>query len=89
MPTYLKYKYIYFFNSISGRIRNIFPAEPDPDPWKKMSDSHPWFGSNPRKNPGSDPRKTDWPHFRGISNEFCNFPREVPRAHNSQHFELW
>ena len=43
MPTYLKYKYIFFFISISGRIRirNIFPAEPDPDPWKKMSDPHP------------------------------------------------
>ena len=41
MPTYLKYKYSFFFISISGRIRsririrNIFPAEPDPDPWKK------------------------------------------------------
>ena len=41
MPTYLKYKYIFFFISISGRIRNFFPAEPDPDPWKKMSDPHP------------------------------------------------
>ena len=45
MPTYIKYKYIFFFISISGRIRirNIFPAEPDPDtdPWKKMSDPHP------------------------------------------------
>ena len=37
MPTYLKYKYIFFFISISGRIRsrNIFPAESDPDPLKK------------------------------------------------------
>ena len=35
MPTYLKYKYIFFFISISGRIRNIFPAELDPDPWEK------------------------------------------------------
>ena len=41
IPTYLRYKYIFFFISISGRIRiwirNIFPAEldPDPDPWKK------------------------------------------------------
>ena len=43
MPTYLKYKYIFFFISISGRIRNIFPAEPDPDPWKKMSDPRPYF----------------------------------------------
>ena len=42
MPTYLKYKYIFFFMSISGWIRNIFPAEPDSDPWKKMSDPHPW-----------------------------------------------
>ena len=41
MPTYLKYKYTFFFISISGRIRNIFPTEPDPDPWKKMSDPHP------------------------------------------------
>ena len=42
MPTYLKYKYIFFFISISGRIRirNIFRAEPDP--WKKMLDPHPW-----------------------------------------------
>ena len=39
IPTYLKY--IFFFISISGRIRNIFPAEPDP--WKKMSDPHPWL----------------------------------------------
>ena len=52
MPTYLKYKYIFFFISISGRIRsririrNIFPAEPDPDPWKKMLDPHPWFFKN-------------------------------------------
>ena len=29
-PTYLKYEYYFFFISISGRIRNIFPAEPDP-----------------------------------------------------------
>ena len=45
MPTYLKYKYIFFFILISGRIRirNIFPAEPDPDPRKKMSDPHPWL----------------------------------------------
>ena len=37
MPNYLKYKYIFFLISISGQIRNIFPAEtdPDPDPWKK------------------------------------------------------
>ena len=37
MPTYLKSKYILFFISISGRIRirNIFPAQPDPDPWEK------------------------------------------------------
>ena len=40
MPIYLKYKYMYFFISISGRIRNIFPAEPDTDPWKKMSGPH-------------------------------------------------
>ena len=37
-----KKKYIFFFISISGRIRNIFPAEPDPDPWEKKSDPHPW-----------------------------------------------
>ena len=49
MPTYLKYIYIFFFIPISGRIRsrirNIFPAEPDPnpDPWKKMSDPHSCF----------------------------------------------
>ena len=45
MPTYLKHKYIFFFISISGRIRNIFPSkpDPDPDPWKKMSDPHPWL----------------------------------------------
>ena len=37
--------YFFFFISISGRIRirNIFPAEPAPDPWLKMSDPHPWF----------------------------------------------
>ena len=45
---YLPKIWIYFFSiSISGRIRsrirNIFPAEPDPDPWKKMSDPHPWI----------------------------------------------
>ena len=43
---YLPKIWIYFFFiSISGRIwsriRNIFPAEPDLDPWKKMSDPHP------------------------------------------------
>ena len=45
MPTYLKYEYIFFFISISFRIRirNIFPAVLDPDPWKKMSDPHPWL----------------------------------------------
>ena len=36
MPTYLKYKYIFSFISIEGRIRCqiqiFFPAEPDPDP---------------------------------------------------------
>ena len=49
MPAYLKCKYIFFFISISGRIRNIFPAEPDPDPdpWKKMSDPHPWIIVDP------------------------------------------
>ena len=41
MPTYLKYEYIFFFISISGRIRNNFPAEPDSDPGKKMLDPHP------------------------------------------------
>ena len=47
VPTYLKYKNIFFFISISGRIRsriririrNFFSAEPDPDPWKKNSGS--------------------------------------------------
>ena len=46
IPTYLKCKYIFFFISISGqiRIRNFFPAEPDPDPWKKnFGSDHPWF----------------------------------------------
>ena len=51
IPTYLKYKNIFFFISISGRIRsrnririrNFFSAEPDPDPWKKIPDPHPWF----------------------------------------------
>ena len=45
IPTYLKCKYIFFFISISGRIRirNFFSAEPDPDPWKKIPDPHPWF----------------------------------------------
>ena len=46
IPTYLKYQNIFFFISISGRIRsqiwfrirNFFSAEPDPGPWKKMSD---------------------------------------------------
>ena len=48
-PNYLKYKYIFFFISISGRIRsriqirNFFSAEPDTDPWKKIPDPHPWF----------------------------------------------
>ena len=32
VPTYLKYKNIFFFISISGRIRIFFSAEPDPDP---------------------------------------------------------
>ena len=52
MPTYLKYKYIFFFISISGRIRSriFFPAAPDP--WKKMSDPHPW------KNAGVLTKKT-------------------------------
>ena len=40
MPTYLRYKYIFFFISISGRIRNFFSAEPDSDPWKKIPDLH-------------------------------------------------
>ena len=31
--------------SISGRIRNFFSAEPDPDPWKKNPDPHPCFHS--------------------------------------------
>ena len=44
IPTYLKYKNIFFLISISGRIRirNFFSAEPDPDPWKKIPDPHPW-----------------------------------------------
>jgi len=47
MPTYQKCKNIFFFISISGRIRsrNILPAEPDPDPWKRMSDPHPYIRS--------------------------------------------
>jgi len=46
MPTYLKDKYIFFFISISGRIRilNIFPAEPDPDQGKKCLILIPDFG---------------------------------------------
>ena len=45
LPKRLKYKYIFLFISISGRIQNIFPAEPDLDPYplKKMSDPHPWL----------------------------------------------
>ena len=55
IPTYLQYKYIFFCSSISGRIRsrirlrsririrNFFSAEPDPDPWKKIPDPHPWL----------------------------------------------
>ena len=51
IPTYLKYKYIFFFISISGRIRsriwiriqNFFSAEPDPYPWKKIPDPYPCF----------------------------------------------
>ena len=48
IPTYLKYKYIFFFISISGRIRirNFFSAEPDPDPWKKIPDPHPCISIN-------------------------------------------
>ena len=30
-----KIEIYFFFISISGRIRNIFPAELDPDPWEK------------------------------------------------------
>ena len=43
MPTYLNYKYIYFFHFDfrSDPNSNIFLAEPDPDPWKNMSDLHP------------------------------------------------
>ena len=41
MPTYLNYKYIFFFISIEGRIRFFFPAESDPYPWNKMSDPYP------------------------------------------------
>ena len=46
-----KYIYIFFFISISGRIRirSIFPAEADPDPWKKMSDPHPCMLYHVRK----------------------------------------
>ena len=41
MRTYLKYEYIFFFISIWGRIRIRIFFQPDPDPWKKMSDPHP------------------------------------------------
>ena len=41
MPTYLEYKYIFFFIFISGPDPDFFQA--DPDPWKKMSDPHPWL----------------------------------------------
>ena len=48
MPTYLKYKYIFFssfrFKVGSGSV--FFPAEPDPDQWKKMLDPHPWLNLN-------------------------------------------
>ena len=55
IPTYLKYKNIFFFISISGRIRsriririrNFFSAEPDPDPWKKIPDPQPRAKLNP------------------------------------------
>ena len=47
MPTYLKYEYI--FSSLRFKVGSgvesgsgFFPAEPDPDPLKKMSDPHPW-----------------------------------------------
>ena len=52
MPTYLKYKNMFFFFRFQvvfgsgiffqlSRIRNIFSAEPDPV--KKMSDPHVWY----------------------------------------------
>ena len=41
-PTYNK-NIFFFFILISGRIQNIFPAEPDPDPSKKISDPHSCF----------------------------------------------
>ena len=43
--------FYFFFISISGRIRirSIFPAEADPDPWKKMSDPHPCMLYHVRK----------------------------------------
>ena len=54
MHTYLKYRYFFFFISISGRIRsrNLFPAEPDPDQWKKMSDPHPFLDQYLKKKIG-------------------------------------
>ena len=46
MPTYLKHKYIFFFISISGRIRNIFLAEPDPYMEKNVGSSLLLFRQN-------------------------------------------
>ena len=43
MPTYLKYEYIFFIILIKGRIRIRIFFQPDPYPWKKMSDPHPWI----------------------------------------------
>ena len=44
MPTYLKYKYIFFFISNSGRIRSRIQIffQLSRIRGKKMSDPHPW-----------------------------------------------
>ena len=50
---YLPKILIYFFSfqfKVGSRVGpgpEIFPAKPDPDPWQKMLDSHPW----PRRYP--------------------------------------
>ena len=43
MPNYLKYKNIFFFVSKFRLDPEFFSAKPDPDPWKKMLDPHPWI----------------------------------------------
>ena len=49
MPTYLEYEYIFFFISISGRvrIRIFFSVESVPDLWKEIPDPHPRISRAP------------------------------------------